>query len=346
MKGASIALDRIGDREAAALIVDGIVEDLFLDGAAALPGAIYRGIAGRPMKGQGGVFFDTPDGPAYLRQIKGVSPAERRILQVTGYAEPGKAIPVTDRVLFKSRYAIVTPGAPGINVSRAIRNDDMREALLALAHDIVEDADGFGLILRSSCAGAAEDAVAEDIAEMRALAAAVMADTEGAAELLVAGDGAHARAWREWSMPATIDGEPGAFDRLGVWEAIDALASPHVALGARASMSVEVTRALVAVDVNTGGDTSPAAGLKATLAALRALPRELRLRGLGGLVTIDPAPVPKKDRRQIEGALRAALKSDSVETIFAGWTPMGNIELQRKRDRPALADILKEEAAR
>jgi predicted amino acid racemase len=38
-------------------------------------------------------------------------------------------------------------------------------------------------------------------------------------------------------------------------------------------MVVEPTRALVAVDVNTGSDASPAAALKANLAAARALPR-------------------------------------------------------------------------
>lgn len=342
MKGATIALDTLGGREAAALIVDGRLEDLFLDGDAALPGTIYRGVAGRPMKGQGGIFFDTPDGPAYLRQIKGISPGQAKLLQVTGYAEPGKALPVTDRVLFKSRYAIVTPGAPGINVSKSIRDDDLRDTLKGLAHEVMDQgADGLGLILRSSCDGADEGAVAEDIAEMVALATAVMADAEGDAELLVEGDGAHARAWREWTVEAAVDREPGAFARHGVDDALDALGGPHVDLGQGASMAVELTRALVAVDVNTGGDTSPAAGLKATIAALRELPRQLRLRGLGGLVTVDPAPIPKKERKQIESVLRAALRSDTVETNFAGWTPMGNLELQRKRDRPALAEVLR-----
>ena len=56
-------------------------------------------------------------------------------------------------------------------------------------------------------------------------------------------------------------------------------------------MVIEPTRALVAVDINTGPDTSPAAGLKANIAAIRALPRELRLRGLGGQVVIDSCPL-------------------------------------------------------
>ena len=50
------------------------------------------------------------------------------------------------------------------------------------------------------------------------------------------------------------------------------------------SVAVEPTRALVAVDVNSAGGDSTAAGLKANLAALRALPRALRLRGLGGQI--------------------------------------------------------------
>ena len=41
------------------------------------------------------------------------------------------------------------------------------------------------------------------------------------------------------------------------------------------------------LDVNTKGDTSPAAGLKANIDALRALPRALRLRGLGGQIVIE-----------------------------------------------------------
>ena len=89
-------------------------------------------------------------------------------------------------------------------------------------------------------------------------------------------------------------------------------------------MFVEPTRALVAVDVNTGGDTAPAAGLRANLAVARALHRALRLRGLGGQIVLDLAPMPKKDRRAFEDALRAAFRADSIETALVGWTPLGH----------------------
>ena len=153
MKGRTIILDHLGETEAAALMVDGKLDDLLIDSDAPRPGTIYRAIADRPVKGQGGMFLKTPDGSAFLRQIKGLAPGQPILVQVTGYAEPGKAIPVTAKLLFKSRYAIVTPDAPGLNISRSIRDEDERDRLLEIAHDAAGEA-GHGLILRSSCAGA------------------------------------------------------------------------------------------------------------------------------------------------------------------------------------------------
>jgi Rne/Rng family ribonuclease len=105
-------------------------------------------------------------------------------------------------------------------------------------------------------------------------------------------------------------------------------------------MMIEPTRALVAVDVNTGPDTSPAAALKANIAAARDLPRQLRLRGLGGQVVVDFAPMPKKERALVEQVLRAAFKADGAESSLSGWTTLGLYELVRKRDRRPLAEEL------
>ncbi|MGI3170706.1 ribonuclease E/G [Pseudooceanicola sp. C21-150M6] len=351
MKGHLILLDHLpgkdGPVETAALLRDGHLEDLLIDSDAPRPGTIYRARADRPVKGQGGMFLETPDGSAFLRQVKGLSPGEPLLVQVTGYASDGKAIPVTTRLLFKSRYAIVTPGAPGLNVSRQIDEED-RDALLELAHDaldghpILAGEDPAGLILRSSCAGADPHEVAQDIRETADLAAQVLADAEGPPEKLTEGDGPHATAWREWTVEAQIDTAPGCLEHHGALELIEALRSPIVAISP-GHMAIEATRALVAVDVNTGGDTSLAAGLKANLAMARDLPRQLRLRGLGGIITLDVAPMPKKDRRSFEGALRAALKTDDTETVMAGWTPLGLYELQRKRSRLPLAALLTKE---
>ncbi len=339
MKGRTIILDHLKDREAAALMVDGKLEDLLVEADAPAPGTIYRARADRPVKGQGGMFLTTPDGPAFLRQVKGLAPGELLLVQVSGYAEPGKAIPVTTRLLFKSRYAIVTPEAPGLNISRAIRDEEERDRLLEIAHAEMGGAE-HGLILRSACAGADEDEIAEDIAGMASLAAQVMGDTGTETEVLAEGDGPHALAWREWSEPADVVTEPGGFDDHGVLDAIDTALGIAEPLPGGGTLYVEPTRALVAVDVNTGADTSLAAGLKANIACARALPRVLRVRGLGGQIVIDAAPMAKKDRKTFESSLRAAFKTDTDETVLVGWTPMGHFELQRKRGRVPLREVL------
>ncbi len=344
MKGRVVILDEVSERSCAALVVDGKLEELSIDpnGDQVLPGAIFRAVADRPMKGQGGIFVKLPEGQSgFLRQINGIAPGQRLLVQVSGPAEPGKALPVTTRLLFKSRFAIVTPDAPGLNISRKIKDEDLRTELTELAEAGMAGADErLGLILRSACADAEADAVAEDIAAMRELAEAVLADVTGDPELLVDGPTAQDLALRDWldPLPDEVVTEEGGFADLGVFELIDEMLSPRVALPAGGHMMIEPTRALVAVDVNTGPDTSPAAAMKANVAAARDLPRQLRLRGLGGQIVIDFAPVPKKDRAILEQVMRAAFKTEG-ESHLAGWTALGLFELTRRRDRLPLAEV-------
>ncbi len=340
MKGRTIILDHLGETEAAALMVDGKLDDLLIDADAPRVGTIYRAIADRPVKGQGGMFLKTPDGAAFLRQIKGLAQGQPILVQVTGFAEPGKAIPVTAKVLFKSRYVIVTPDAPGLNISRAIKDEAERDRLLEIAHDTAGETP-FGLILRSSCKGAEAEEIANDINAMLSLADQVMADTETQMEVLSEGDSPHLLAWREWNETAEVITEAGGFETHGVLDALESARGAQVGLSGGASMFVEPTRALVAVDVNTGNDASIAGGTKANLACAKALPRALRVRGLGGQITMDLAPMAKKDRRSFEAALRSAFRADPIETALVGWTPLGHYELQRKRDRMPLTDMMR-----
>ena len=345
MKGRIVVLDRLGDQAAAALIVDGVLEDLAIDplGDAALPGAIYRAVADRPVKGQGGLFVKLPEGSGFLRQTAGIAPGDRLLVQVTGPAEPGKATPVTTRLLFKSRYAILTPGAPGLNISRKIRDEDTRAMLDALAQQsMLGAATDLGLILRSAAEFADAGAVADDIAQMRGLAEAVLADVSGPPELLAEGASAQETAWRDWADPAPdeVADAPGGFAQYGVLDMLDALRQPRVPLSGGGHMMIEPTRALLSIDVNTGPDMSPAASLKANIAAARELPRQLRLRGLGGQIVVDFAPMPKKDRAILDQVLRGAFKGEAAETNLAGWTTLGLFEMTRKRDRLPLSESL------
>ena len=341
-----VILDEIAGRPVAALLVDGVVQELAVDPDpdTVLPGAVFRAVADRPMKGMGGMFVKLPGGVSgFLRQTDGLAPGRSVIVQVTGPAEAGKALPVTTRLLFKSRFVIATPGAPGLNISRRIKDADLRAALEAMASAGMTGADeGLGLILRSACEGAEPDAVAEDIAAMRGLAEAVTADGTGPPELLLDGATAHDVALRDWldPEPDEVLTDPGALEGQGVLDQIAALLAARVDLPGGGHMMIEPTRALVAVDVNTGPDTSPAASLKVNIAAARDLVRQLRLRGQGGQVVVDFAPMPKRDRAVLDQVLRAAFKGEAAETSLAGWTTLGLYELVRRRDRLPLADLL------
>ena len=347
MKGRVVVLGSLRGREAAALLVDGRLEDLLIEPSEAAPpgvGAIFRAVVDRQMKGQGGVFVKLPNGlKGFLRETGGLAPGQTLLVQVSGHAEPGKALPVSLRLLFKSRLAIVTPGVPGLNLSRRVRDEEERARLEAVAAAAMAGSE-FGLIVRSAAEGMDEAELAEDIAATRALAEAVSEDLAGGPELLVDAAGPHETAWRDWADPAPDEVAEGerAFADHGIEDLALELLDPIVPLPGGGSMAVEPTRALVAVDVNTGADTSPAAGLKANIAAARDLPRQLRLRGFGGQIAVDFAPMPKKDRATLEQQLRAAFRAEGAETSLAGWTPLGLFELQRKRARQPLTEVLAE----
>lgn len=331
MKGTLVALGQWRGRDAAARLVDGRLDDLFVDPADTdlpLPGTIFRARPTRQVKGMGGVFVDLGEGQTgFLRQNKGVSMGRPLLVQVSGQAEPGKAVPVTARIALRGRFAIVTPGAPGVNVSRRIDDEDRRVALMELAQDAAPGLEG--AILRSACADGDDNAIAGELRDLAVLAARIAGEDAGeGSERLLDGPGAHDRAWTEWQADGT-----GDFEALEVEAMIDRLESGTEPIGGGAMVHVDPTRALVAVDVDTGPETGQAAGLRANVEALRALPRVLRCRGLGGQIVVDCAPFPKRDRRQVEAAFRRAIRDDAGEMSLIGWTPLGHLELTRKRDR-------------
>lgn len=344
MKGRQIVLGHLFGLEAAALMQDGQLVDLLVasDPLTALPpGAICRAATDRFMKGQGGVFLRLPEGQTgYLRDRKGVSEGKPLLVQIAGVAEDGKALPLSTRLLFRGRHALVTPGAPGVNVSRSIRDEDRRDELASLGRALLEDRP-YGLIMRSAGLDAEDDDIRDELAELIQLTDRVCAETTGAPELLLDAPTPWEQAWMDWADPAPDAVEEGedSFERCGVLEAVDALLSPRISLPGSGDAFIEATRALVAVDVNTGNDTSLAAGLKVNIALARELPRQLALRGLGGQIVIDFAPMPKRDRATLDQVLQAAFRGAGSESTLVGWTAMGLYELTRKRDRVPLARL-------
>lgn len=345
MKGRRILIEPLaGGGHAAALMVDGRLDDLLIDPAPSdltpRPEAVYRAIATRPMKGLGGAIVDLGNGrTGFLRGPRLPAAGRPVLVQVSGWAEPEKAPLVGMRLRLKGRTAMLTPGAPGCNVARTLRDSERRDRLLAIAAKAMAGApEDIGLVLRTAAATAPDDDIAKEI---RALLAECLALDEASRDpapaLLRPAPGAAVEAEREWRMAGdSFRKSATALADAGVWEDVAALGQPLVALG-QGSMAIEPTRALVSVDVNTGSDVSGAAALRTNLAAAAELPRQLRLRGLGGQVTIDFAPLAHGERPRIEQALASALRIDEIETTIVGWTPLGHLELQRKRARRPLS---------
>lgn len=345
MKGRQILIEPLkGGGDAAALMVDGRLEDLLIDpdpsDLTPRPEAIYRAIAARPMKGLGGAMVDLGNGrTGFLRGPRLPAAGRPVLVQVSGWAEPEKAPLIGMRLRLKGRTVMLTPGAPGRNVARSLRDSERREWLVALAATAMAGAaEDLGLVLRSAAATAPDDEIAEEIRVLLAECAALArVGEEKTPALLRPAPGAAVEAEREWRVAGdSFRRAATALADAGVWEDIEALRRPLVPLG-QGTMAIEPTRALVSVDVNTGSDVSGGAPLRTNLAAAAELPRQLRLRGLGGQVTIDFAPLAHGDRPRVEQALASALRNDGIETTIVGWTPLGHLELQRKRARRPLS---------
>jgi ribonuclease G len=115
-----------------------------------------------------------------------------------------------------------------------------------------------------------------------------------------------------------------------------------VALPSGGWITIEATEALTAIDVNSGSyiegggleDTS----LKVNLEAAEAIGRQLRLRGIGGLIVIDFIHLgdPKNIERLLE-ALKTACAKGRVPSQILGMSEFGLVEMTRKRVRDPLA---------
>ena len=220
-KGRIVVLDEVNGKSAAALLVNGQIHDLLIEADNNLPQpeAIYRGKTTLPMKGQNGIILDLGNGQkGFLKNAKGISQGTEMTVQVATHAERGKATPVVNKLIFKSRYCIVTPDAPGLNIARSIKDDEERERLLEIVHELsINRSNEYGLIIRSSAMNVDEDAISDDINAMYDLADNTMSQTDGDPALIMPAPPAEMRAWRDWVNPDPdeVIKEENSFENMG-----------------------------------------------------------------------------------------------------------------------------------
>ncbi|HTE17884.1 MAG TPA: ribonuclease E/G, partial [Armatimonadota bacterium] len=143
------------------------------------------------------------------------------------------------------------------------------------------------------------------------------------------------------------DPEP-LFIRYNIEEEIDRLLRRKVWLRNGAYLLLDTTEALTTIDVNTGkfvGTSSLAETiLKTNLDAVDEIARQLRLRDIGGMIVLDFIDMaPARDRQLVMRALENAFKKDRTRTKIAHISPLGLVEMTRKRTAENVTDVMTEQ---
>ncbi len=142
------------------------------------------------------------------------------------------------------------------------------------------------------------------------------------------------------------DPEP-IFEHFSIENEIDRLLKRKVWLKSGGHITIDQTEALTTIDVNTGkfiGSTSLSDTiLKTNLDAATEIARQLRLRDIGGIIIIDFIDMSSaRDRSHVVNALERALKKDRTRTKISNISPLGLIEMTRKRTGETISELISE----
>ncbi|HEX9768636.1 MAG TPA: Rne/Rng family ribonuclease [Kiloniellales bacterium] len=361
-----------------ALVRDGRLVDYAVEpaGAPSLVGNVYAGRITRVAPGPRAAFVDCGlDRSAFL-PLEDVNLFEGQSLPVQVVSDPvaDKGARVTTRLALAGRLLVLCAGGGAITVSRRIADAAERGRLERLVAEMARP-DGAGIVVRTLAEGADEAALAADLAALveawaglsergaRAASPALLHQEPGpveralreaaapAIEQVVVDDRAAlaaARAYCRRAAPAlkarlALHAAPEPlFARYGIDDEVASLLDARVALKSGAAITIERTRALVAVDVDSAGAAGAAGrALAVNLEAAAEIARQLRLRSIGGLVVIDFIGMAGEGARaRVMAALGDALAADPAPVRIAPMSEFGVVELTRKRVRPALAELL------
>ena len=134
-----------------------------------------------------------------------------------------------------------------------------------------------------------------------------------------------------------IDETP-IFEKFHIAEEIEKLSAREVELPSGGFIVIDKTEALTAIDVNTGhfvGNLNLSDTVyKVNIEAAETIMRQLRLRDIGGIIVVDFIDMPKAERKEgLMEFLRNEAKKDKVRTDVIDMTPLGLVEITRKRSR-------------
>jgi len=307
-----------------------------------------------------------------------VREGEAVMVQVLASARDGKGAKLSKRVSISGAFLVLTPGDPGIRVSKRIRDEVERNRLRALLSDQLKDNEG--CVIRSGAEGAGARPVRAEIellrnrwheldkaAQTNTAPALLSGDVPAAMQFLdanghgnlvkiIVDDAVMAQrldailTHRDALPDGGVERHTGVndvFEATNVADEIAGLLNPQIKLPGGGSIIIEETAAVTTVDVNAGGAGTGKGGRAADLAlatnleAVRETARHMRLRNLAGLIVIDIMTMQGKDGPgRVVTALKEALATDPAGPHVLGTTRGGLLEVTRPRRSPPLSTQL------
>jgi ribonuclease G len=180
------------------------------------------------------------------------------------------------------------------------------------------------------------DVVSDDTLTIRVDSKAVFEDLKSFAEQYVA---------KAVKPLYHYKGDRTLFDFYAIEAEIEKALARKVDLKSGGYLIFDQTEALTTVDVNTGsfvsGKNLSDTIFKTNLEAAQSIARQLRLRNLGGIIIVDFIDMDEDSQREtVLDELKKAVESDRARINVNGFTPLGLVELTRKRTRESLAHQL------
>lgn len=307
-------------------------------------------------------------------------PGDPVIVQIEKAARGDKGVTLTTKISLPGRYAVYMPYGRDVYVSRQIQSGAERDRLRKLLRETQWPMGG--IILRTAAENKGKSELEEDIAYLIRTWRTIQREydqTEGIRllhqELGIVERtlrdhyhrgirqiyytepwmGANAKHFLSIIAPRRTVGRMlrqvnarGIWSQLEVRKEIEQLFHKRVHLPCGGTMIIEEMETLTAIDVNTGkniaGTTHEETILMTNMEAAEEIPRQLRLRQIGGIVVIDFIDMRlKKDRDRVLNTLNRNLERDRTPSDVLDFTEIGLVQITRQRTGRSLSMQLSEE---
>ncbi len=331
-----------------------------------------------PMKEISKIYFKKGSSPSSRLKIQEViSEGQEVIVQVEKEERGNKGAALTTYISLAGRYLVLMPNNPRAGgISRRIEGDDrteLREAMKGLSIP-----SGMGIIVRTAGVGRGTEELQWDCNYLLQLWKTINEESQKASaphflfqesnvivrairdylrqdvgEVIVDNEEAYAlaSAFIGTVMPdfkskvKYYNEEIPLFNRYQVEAQIETAFQREVKLASGGSIVIDVTEALVSIDINSsratkGGDIEETA-FSTNKQAAEEIARQLRLRDVGGLIVIDFIDMLNtKHQREIELKMRQALEIDRARVQVGKISRFGLLEMSRQRLRPSLEETM------